>query len=383
MKMTSRLALVAAAATLFGAYSANAADLGGGCCADLEERVAELEATTARKGNRVVSLQVYGLVSRGILVWDAQDDPLGGDTSDSDTSLIDEDGSLFGFRGSASLKPGWTAGYRMEFEVAGEQASAPALKQNNVWIESEQFGRVTLGQASVATDGIAHIVLANTWSNSGAFQNGLYGIVDGTYGNFDGGRGDLIRYDSPSVAGFILSASWSDDLNSGIVSNELEDYFDVTLRYSGEFNAFRVAAGVGYTDDHDGSEIIQGSASIMHVPTGLFASFAAGNKEFGDDIFGNEGEEADYWYVNAGIEKTWLPYGATTVYAEYGEYGDDGIETAAVPDFQNSSDTMWGAGITQRFDSAALDIYLQYRHVEEDDFDDELDTFLLGTSIAF
>jgi hypothetical protein len=28
-----------------------AADLGGDCCADLEERVAELEATTASKGN--------------------------------------------------------------------------------------------------------------------------------------------------------------------------------------------------------------------------------------------------------------------------------------------------------------------------------------------
>jgi hypothetical protein len=32
--------------------TASAADLGGNCCADLEERVAELEATTVRKGNR-------------------------------------------------------------------------------------------------------------------------------------------------------------------------------------------------------------------------------------------------------------------------------------------------------------------------------------------
>ena len=35
-----------------------AADLGGDCCADLEERIAELEATTARKGNRKVKLEV-------------------------------------------------------------------------------------------------------------------------------------------------------------------------------------------------------------------------------------------------------------------------------------------------------------------------------------
>jgi len=60
-KTTSRLALVAAAGFLMGGMTltpAVAADLGGDCCADLEERVAELEATTVRKGNRKVSLTI-------------------------------------------------------------------------------------------------------------------------------------------------------------------------------------------------------------------------------------------------------------------------------------------------------------------------------------
>ena len=39
-----------------------AADLGGNCCADLEERIAELEATTGRKGNRAISLTLTGFV---------------------------------------------------------------------------------------------------------------------------------------------------------------------------------------------------------------------------------------------------------------------------------------------------------------------------------
>ena len=38
---------------------AEAADIGGDCCSDLEERVAELEATTVRKGNNKVSLTLY------------------------------------------------------------------------------------------------------------------------------------------------------------------------------------------------------------------------------------------------------------------------------------------------------------------------------------
>jgi hypothetical protein len=37
---------------------AKAADLGGDCCAELEERIAELEATAALKGNRKMSLSV-------------------------------------------------------------------------------------------------------------------------------------------------------------------------------------------------------------------------------------------------------------------------------------------------------------------------------------
>src|SRR4029077_2058614 len=55
--------LLCVGATVFGAKPAKAADLGGDCCADLEERVAELEATTARKGNKKVSVQIYGKVN--------------------------------------------------------------------------------------------------------------------------------------------------------------------------------------------------------------------------------------------------------------------------------------------------------------------------------
>ena len=47
-----------------------AADLGGDCCADLEERVAELEATTVHKGNKKVTVTLYGRVNRIVNFWD-------------------------------------------------------------------------------------------------------------------------------------------------------------------------------------------------------------------------------------------------------------------------------------------------------------------------
>ena len=61
------LAAALAAGLSITTTAANAADLGGNCCADLEDRIAELEATTARKGNRKMSLTIYGQVNAAIL----------------------------------------------------------------------------------------------------------------------------------------------------------------------------------------------------------------------------------------------------------------------------------------------------------------------------
>ena len=120
LKSASRLALVAAAGFVVGAYGtqAQAADLGGDCCADLEERVAELEATTARKGNRKVSLTVYGHVNEQVLYWDD------GGMSDIYQVTNDESRTRFGFRGSAKIDSDWSAGYRIEIGIRTANSGA-------------------------------------------------------------------------------------------------------------------------------------------------------------------------------------------------------------------------------------------------------------------
>ena len=74
LKTTGRLAIAAMFCAIGGmpgvGGQAEAADLGGDCCADLEERVAELEATTVRKGNKKVKVELYGRVNRVINFWD-------------------------------------------------------------------------------------------------------------------------------------------------------------------------------------------------------------------------------------------------------------------------------------------------------------------------
>ena len=187
---TSRLAIAAAAGLFTGGIAlapAQAADLGGDCCADLEERVAELEATTVRKGNRKVSVKLSGQVNRAILWWD--------DGEDSDVYFVDTENSNSRFRitGSATISPGRTAGFRIEADwfiqnnssivtncgPSSFAASGPAacqavanitgnggfgsgttnsknvtdMRWTEVWIKDESLGKVSLGKGDTATNG--------------------------------------------------------------------------------------------------------------------------------------------------------------------------------------------------------------------------------------
>src|SRR5262249_28228827 len=93
-----RLLSVLAGTVLVSSFAngpVKAADLGGDCCADLEDRVAELEATTVRKGNKKVSVTLYGQVNRSFLFWD--------DGHEKNTYSVDNnyESSRFGFKGNA------------------------------------------------------------------------------------------------------------------------------------------------------------------------------------------------------------------------------------------------------------------------------------------
>src|SRR6516225_9942483 len=109
----SRLALVAAAGLFVGGVampSAKAADLGGDCCADLEERVAELESTTARKGNRKMALTISGQVHRVIVWWDD------GQSSKTFYGLDNRNSSTrLDFAGEAKVTPSNKIGFEIQF----------------------------------------------------------------------------------------------------------------------------------------------------------------------------------------------------------------------------------------------------------------------------
>src|SRR5262249_39693456 len=112
MKASSRFAIAAALGLVAGAGSASAADLGGNCCADLEERIAELEATTVRKGNRKMSLTISGQVDRVVVWYDdgrSSTTYYGLDNTNSSSRYI--------FSGNAKVTPKVSMGFEIMIEI--------------------------------------------------------------------------------------------------------------------------------------------------------------------------------------------------------------------------------------------------------------------------
>lgn len=413
MNKYSLSALAAAGLLASGlATSANAADLGGNCCADLEERIAELEATTARKGNRKVSLTVSGWVSQMVTWWE--------NDIESNTYVHDA-GSTLGsnvkFTGQAMIVPGWTAGYVLHMELMGSDsltmhesdANGPALYSgllsgtggyNNVqtlqsywFIKSDHLGKVSVGlqssasdNAAILVDGSGSLVPANwvafdyrAFGNGAGDGNGPIlggascGGMGGAVGDCMGLTQNAVRYDTPTFAGFSASAAWGAD-----------DFWDIALRYAGEHHGFKIAAAIAYTEVDDpafnkvldvDADYFQAGLYVQHIGTGLF-----GLINYGDfDDHGNDVEN-ETWYFKAGLRRNWNHLGATVLYGEYQTVND------AYEDGTGDFD-MWGLGAVQEIDAAAMSLWIKYRDIDatfeagEDEFSHRL--FQFGALINF
>jgi hypothetical protein len=436
MKTTSLCALTAAGIIVSGfaltPAPAKAADLGGSS-GDLEERVAELEASVVRKGNRKVSLELYGQVNRALMMWN--------DGKDSDSYVVDNNltPTRIGLKGDGKIGEGWKSGFNIEFDftdssssnvfngklaAGGDQGKGETgpigLRQGFWFIDNDKLGRVSLGQQSSATDDLTLINLSGAgvasdartqWNTSFAVRptTGAGAVLYNptlsadkqkaiSWGRISDGldtdRGNFVRYDSPSVYGFIVSAAWGED-----------DQWDAALRFKKEWNSLRLAAGIGYYyQGNDGNTVpntswggaagsgggayttreeIKGSASALHVPTGIYVAVSAGER-FNQQVASFtpserlDQKDASFWYIQGGIDKRFFPIGNTTLYGEYGNYSGFGVANVSVHNSANnlaSSDVnRWGLGVVQKVDAAALEVYAAYQH-----FDANLATYTTNT----
>jgi predicted porin len=427
-------ALAISGFALFGhAQRAYAADLGGDCCADLEERVADLEATTVRAGTKKVQIEVYGKMNRAEEFWDD------GDKSNAYTVNNGFESSRFGFKGKAQINSTWYSGFR--FEIETERALSNTLNQNDnvgtddlhvrhsyLFIGSDKYGELRLGLTSTAkddidklaqpVDGLNDTITPDYGMNRSFFLRskgikGNAGLSSLTFGNiahcysskdiFDcSTRRDGVAYWSPKIAGFQLGVDVAES-----------DSWAVGLQYKNMWGkAFQVGADAayegitdssisGYGDYYGGAHDIKeaaGDASVMHVPSGLYAMYSWTYSQEDDPLTQHAGiytgtsmPDMFGYDIQGGWEKKLMPMGDSTFFGGYNNVKNGIGGAGGNADRSLSANTIagvtipteitgaqvdhWYLGYDQGIDSVGMHLYVVYQH-----FDPSVD--LVDSSLA-
>lgn len=131
-----------------------------------------------------------------------------------------------------------------------------------------------MGLGSPATDDITIINLGARMSDAALHYNNAFRLQFVPSANaphpffnlkwgdlahtIDSMRGNVVRYDTPTVRGFLLSAAAGED-----------DVWDVALRYADGPDWLRVAGGIGFMDNRElGVRDLRGSFSALHTTMG-------------------------------------------------------------------------------------------------------------------
>jgi hypothetical protein len=407
---------------------ASAANLGGSCCADLEERVAELEATAARKGQREkVELKISGVVGRALLFWD--------DGAEQNAYVVDnaKDATTFTFEGEAEIAKGWKAGFLIGVDALTAESNKVDQFTDNAgsffdladaffFLASERLGTVRVGQTDSASDKVDNLSLAGAdvladnapedW-NAGFFLRAANGqlLTDLRWEEFyvpvAGTNANVVTYVSPEFMGFEASAAWGQD-----------DFWDAALRYRGEWaGVLEVRAAIGYhenttegntIDPVTGLPIVNATLedshwgagiALKHKPTGLNIAVNYSTEQHTDRcldrgaVSGACRGDDEFVYVVGGIIRDLNSLGPTAFYGEYyrgtrERNESDSAKLAALElipfqaeELEESNVTVWGFGVVQKINDASksagkkdkgaagepiMELFAGYKHFELD-----------------
>ena len=316
---------------------------------------------------------LYGQINKGLLVYDDGRSSLGYFPVDNDSSStragikffsqFDESWS-FGGNVEGEWEP-YSTGYVNQLTRGEVDWDAALLRKAEVYLNNEAFGRLWLGQGSMASDGTAEADLSGTsltgyssvadiaGSQFYRLKDGmLSGIqVAGAFKNLDGvGRKLRARYDTPDVHGLVLGIS----VGQQVVPERTDvTVWDIAAKYNNTHGDYQISSGLAYSRPGGSSDgIIDGSVSTLHVPSGLSLTFASAI-EFRSD------RDLRYFYGKLGYQTSYFEAGRTALSID--AYHGDHINTAG-----SKSDSI-GVQAVQSFDYWKTDLYFGVRSYRYDD----------------
>ena len=230
-------------------------------------------------------------------------------------------------------------------------------RKMEIWLDSETWGQLWLGQGDTASNGTSEMDLSGTgvigYSDVGEIAAGLEfdnGVrIRNASDNFDGiGRRDRVRYDTPTFSGFTASASYSD-----------RNWWDVALRFADEFDTFTIASAIAYAqpDTSAGGPYdyqVNGSASVL-FSNGLNLTIAGG---FQENRTGGRGAVTDpyFLYGKVGWILDLIDWGQTAVAVDF--------QFTSERDAQGEEFYGYGAFIVQNLEWLGTDLYAGFRYMQ-------------------
>ncbi len=272
-------------------------------------------------GQERIKLSISGQVNRMVNIADDDDEStvfhVDNENSSSrlrfvGTGKVNDDLTV-GANIEASLNSNGSDTVSQNMETSG--GTSFSARKVEVFLDSQHFGKLSIGQGSMASDDTAEVDLSGTGviayssvvdlAGGLEFRNSATGELTGTkiihvFNNFDGlGRDDRVRYDSPSFSGFKASAS-----------HATEDIWDVALTWGAAAAGLQIAAAGAYANVDNKEEAedhrFSWSTSALHVGSGLSLTIAGGRGSY------NGGREnADSLYLKAGWRAKFFDIGET------------------------------------------------------------------------
>lgn len=312
-----------------------------------------------------LGLSFYGQINKGILTYDdgfTRQTYAPVDNANSGTRLgfRSETGLSQGNEVFTNFELGLTKGSTSSVNIANPTDSnysldKTAIRKLEIRISGADWGRVWLGQGSMATDGIAENDLSGTGVVAGSSVSDLAGgqhwrLKDGSlslrsiksnFSNMDGGRRFRLRYDTPAFHGISLSGAVGREVLADFNDRE---YQDVALRFQRDAGEIRLVAGIGYRWQDHVAQGWAGSVAVSHSSSGLSLMASGGAAPTGR----NTG------YFKLGWERDFFTIGSTAISVDYSKA--TGIPVAG------SDSRSFGLAFVQSVDRANLEFYTAFRN---------------------
>jgi hypothetical protein len=272
------------------------------------------------------------------------------DDGQETTSNIVDNGNWNSRLGFTITQPFGENTFRARFETGLTMRNSSLVNQNETpdwgdwertllrWFEvawEADYGTFSLGQGATAGNGTAGLddsftFIAGATDSTDGFASFLFRDDAGELttvsigqvnSSLDSLRRFRLRYDTPIFNGFMVSASYGQNV---LVTADENDYYDLAVRWTGELGDVSVRSALGYQwiDNPDGdlTQRLAGSFTMVHQPTGLNFSFSAANQVNGPS----------YYWARTGWQTDGLGVGTTSLSIDYyngSDFLSDGAKT--------------------------------------------------------